>query len=152
MNIRKGSPNIRVVSEHRAHLAMQILHKFQDTWPIAIWTRHLLECLLKIPPDQDQAGPTSEGQEQPILSPFPPDSHPSNQEPYWQDNSRLSLHVADMGVMTGLSPPQSTSEGNVFHYEGSAENRASGFPIMFPFTNLFEDVGFSPDAYTGSML
>jgi hypothetical protein len=23
---------------------------------------------------------------------------------------------------------------------------------MFPFTNLFEDVGFSPDAYTGSML
>lgn len=151
MNIRKGSPNIRVVSEHRARLAMQILHRFQDTWPIAIWTRHLLDCLLKIPStDQAQVGSTSEEHEQHVLSTFP-DSNQSNQEPYWQDNTRTPLHITDMGVMTGLTP-RSTSEGNVFHYEGSAENRTSGFPIIFPFTNLFEDVGFSPDAYTGSML
>lgn len=48
MNIRKKSQNIRVVAEHRAHLTVQILHRFQDTWPIAIWTRHLLDSLLKI--------------------------------------------------------------------------------------------------------
>jgi hypothetical protein len=131
---------------------MQILHRFQDTWPIAIWTRHLLDCLLKIPSaDQAQVGSTSEEHERHVLSTFP-DSGQPNQEPYWQDNARLPLHISDMGVMAGFSPPQSTSDGTVFHYEGSGDNRTSGFPLIFPFTNLFEDVGFSSDAYPGSML
>jgi hypothetical protein len=101
--------------------------------------------------DQAQAGAISGEHEQHVLSPLP-NSNQSNQEPNWQDHARLPLHITDIGVMTELSPPQSTSEGNVFHPEGPGDNRMSGFPIMFPFTNLFEDVGFSPDAYAGSML
>jgi hypothetical protein len=130
---------------------MQILHRFQDTWPIAIWTRHLLDCLLKMAFDQTQGGATSGEHEQHVLPPLLEANQP-NQESYWQDTARLPLNITDIGGMTGLSPPQSTSEGNVFHCEGPGDNRISGFPIMFPFTNLFEDVGFSPDAYSGSML
>lgn len=152
MNIRKGTPTLRVVSEHRAHLAMQILHRFQDTWPIAIWTRHLLDCLLRMASDQTQGGAISGEHEQHVLSPLP-EANQSNQDPYWQDTTaRLPLNITDIGGMTELSPPQSTSEGSVFHCQEPSDNRMSGFPIMFPFTNLFEDVGFSPDAYSASML
>ncbi|KAL2823259.1 fungal-specific transcription factor domain-containing protein [Aspergillus cavernicola] len=47
-NICKGDSNLRVISEHRARLAMHILDRFQDTWPIAIWTRYLLDGLLRL--------------------------------------------------------------------------------------------------------
>jgi hypothetical protein len=49
IHIRQGDAHVQIIAEHRARLAMHILDNFQDAWPIVVWTRHLLDCLLKGP-------------------------------------------------------------------------------------------------------
>lgn len=137
MNIRKGEPNIRTVSEHRARLAMQVLDEFQNTWPIAIWTRHLLDCLLKIPGEQAQPISMNEGGRT-LLLPTHEDSRLSHEHGH-----QVFANIPDLG----LSPPRSTSNDNTLSYEGLDSSVFSGHPVLFPFTNLFEDVGLSPGLY-----
>lgn len=140
MNIRKGESNIRTVSEHRARLAMQVLDEFQNTWPIAIWTRHLLDCLLKIP-EEVQPLSMNERLETQLI-------------PSTRENPRVSHEYGEQAFSNipnlGLSPPQSTSNDNNFSYEGLDSSIFSGHPVLFPFTNLFEDVGLSPGLYNDS--
>ncbi|KAK6379696.1 hypothetical protein LTS17_005768 [Exophiala oligosperma] len=45
--LRKESGNIRLVAESRARLAMLVLDQLQDRWPFVVWTRYLLDVLLK---------------------------------------------------------------------------------------------------------
>ncbi|RJE21581.1 hypothetical protein PHISCL_06070 [Aspergillus sclerotialis] len=47
--------------------------------------------------------------------------------------------------IAGLSPPRSTSDGHGFSY-GLNDGLISGFPVSFPFNNLFEEVGFGSEA------
>ncbi|KAL2838380.1 fungal-specific transcription factor domain-containing protein [Aspergillus pseudoustus] len=53
-NIRRGERDVRTISEHRAALAMHVLDRFQDMYPIAIWTRYLLDGLLRLSIGQAQ--------------------------------------------------------------------------------------------------
>ncbi|KAL2810910.1 fungal-specific transcription factor domain-containing protein [Aspergillus granulosus] len=60
-NIRRGERDVRTVSKHRAGLAMHVLDRFQDMYPIAIWTRYLLDGLLRLSMGQQEAGEDGSG-------------------------------------------------------------------------------------------
>ncbi|KAL3441029.1 fungal-specific transcription factor domain-containing protein [Aspergillus insuetus] len=60
-NIRRGERDVRTVSEHRAALAMHVLDRFQDMYPIAIWTRYLLDGLLRMSLGQQGQGQGQSG-------------------------------------------------------------------------------------------
>lgn len=138
MNIRKGIPDIRIISEHRLRLNMQILHKFQDTWPIAIWTRHLLDGLLKISTEQSFTGDDSRDVS-------------TTDDPCHIRDSHHGVYegVPDLAGVDGMaivSPPTSISDGNIFSSDGLNESHLAGFPASFPFQNLFEEVGLNSES------
>jgi hypothetical protein len=74
-NIRRGERDVRTVSEHRAALAMHVLDRFQDMYPIAIWTRYLLDGLLRMSLGQQGQGQGGDperdavGEQEEVVSP-----------------------------------------------------------------------------------
>ncbi|KAF9895168.1 hypothetical protein FE257_000070 [Aspergillus nanangensis] len=144
MNIHKGDPDMRVVSEHRANLAMHILKRFEDIWPMAIWTRHLLSGFLTGPTmstEQSQPAVGGGATDVPLLSPI------SNSRPAAGVSASGSMEMG-LGSISGLSPPR-TEDENVFSTEMLGVDQLSGMPISFPFTNLFDDVGFDHEVLWG---
>lgn len=123
---------------------MQILHRFQDTWPSVIWTRHLLDGLLKISSEQSLPEPTNSDGNETWTSSTANDPNRLSRNPETQD---IHHEIPDLTCegMAGLSPPSSASDGNGFSY-GLNDGLISGFPVSFPFNNLFEEVGFSSEA------
>lgn len=137
MNSRKGSPNIKIVSENRVRLAMQILHNFQNTWPIAIWTRHLLDSLLKIPSGQTDPDHDPRGFDVAVLSQNN-ESAPFDHEPELEGFPAAEQCFLGLETITDIPPPQSASEADLQHYDFLSDSRQP--PIFFPFANIFEDV------------
>ncbi|PYH99446.1 hypothetical protein BO71DRAFT_369055 [Aspergillus ellipticus CBS 707.79] len=154
INLRNGTPDICIVSKNRTNLAMQILNGFQDTWPIASWTRHLLDELLKISSESEKSDhpmPPAGRESFPASVPAPNDP---NYAPAGSGGgeSSYSTYTGPAGI---LSPLQSTSatdtgtgigtETNLFPYD-LAENLLSEVPpALFPFTSLFQDVGLDEE-------
>lgn len=148
INIRKGGPDIQIVCKHRARFNMQVLHRFQDTWPTVIWTRHLLDGLLKISNEQPLPEPVSAD----VDGNWVPSTANDRNRPSRNPEVQSVYHEApDLYVegMAGLSPPSSTNDGQAFSY-GLGDGLISGFPVSFPFNNLFEEVGFGSETFLGN--
>lgn len=127
---------------------MHVLDKFQDIWALSIWTRHLLDALLKTSKYQSSNDTDYTGAQMPLH----PQAFHQGQGQRTADFQNVQSTVPDItnhDTATNLSPPRSTSDGYCQSHECWDGNHLDGIPVPFPFTNLLEDTGFSLETCFG---
>lgn len=121
-NIRKGSPGVRLICEHRARFCILILEKLQSSWLIIAPLCSIFSSLLehhsaRVSSNRDRG---ESGQRQETSGP---------------DRSAAAHGCSD-------------NDTNILdHTDGSnsqflEDDFASSFPSLFPFGNLFDDISF----------
>ncbi|RVX76130.1 hypothetical protein B0A52_00487 [Exophiala mesophila] len=162
VHIRKVDSHTGIVAENRARLAMHVLANFEKIWPMAMWTRHLLDVLLKqsISPSLGNAYSSTATQCSETIE-VRATQHMSHAEHHPQQQSirtatspqveRWGLSDFDAGNNQGTSSLEHVSPQPRFDYNSTAryaespQPMASDMPLMFPMMNLFEDAGLGPD-------
>lgn len=162
VHIRKVDAHTGVVAENRARLAMHILANFEKVWPMALWTRHLLDVLLKqsISPLLGNAYSTSATQYSETIE-VRTTQRPADSEQHLPQQSirtatspqveRWGLPDFDVGNNQGSpSLDQAVSQtafdrNSSTRYAEASQPISSDMSLMFPMMNLFEDAGLGPD-------
>jgi len=167
IHVRKGDEHLRVIAKHRAGLAMLILETFEKAWPLAIWTRHLLDMLLKdSPPSRTSPKPRERSDAQlrvhsdaltaarlsgtnHVRQADAPKEH-QVEEHHLHNISRESNNLPfesatfiDSGANEHLeSPlPNGTNPDHSDRYNTAVQSDMSSIALMFPLNNLLEDAG-----------
>ncbi|EAS31580.2 transcription factor [Coccidioides immitis RS] len=141
INIRKGDDYIKMISEHWANLSMTVLSKFEELWPIVVWTRRLFECILKPPSAEatSNAAGSNLGYYQQTIdeSRIPQMLSPDSMAEHHVGRTRHAAQERD------LADAASSGIGTSFFPCHQNEDFSSLF-TSFPFGSLLEDAGFSP--------
>ncbi|KAJ6068616.1 transcriptional regulator family: Fungal Specific TF [Penicillium canescens] len=119
VNIHRGDPGVRMISEHRARFCMVILDKLQDRLPVVSAFIPIYDALLKQHPVSVQIQDGTEAPERPVMGPS------------MQNGPRQPDHESDLG---GTNAP-----GGLFD-QVLQDSMSTTFPFSFPFGNLFEDI------------
>ncbi|KAK5061082.1 hypothetical protein LTR84_007624 [Exophiala bonariae] len=142
--LRKQSGNIRLVAESRARLAMLVLDQLQDRWPFVVWTRYLLDVLLKNT-EPPALSSSEHGQHDEIHRSSELTNHSGTED----DALGLASlppylpNVADPTRSTNLSAtPQDTHSDQHDHlrFDTGMDGTFSPIPFMYPWNSLLEDV------------
>ncbi|KAH8893041.1 hypothetical protein GQ53DRAFT_861431 [Thozetella sp. PMI_491] len=137
IQLRKGDAHIAVLCEHRIRLALHILETLQDSWPHVLYTRHFLDCLFQSSPGQGSEGARRETIHVQSIEHEGASRNPGTQR---GDSTPLSRHGEVL--VDGLLSPSCMDDDQPRYAQDSF--LVSAMP-MFPFDNLAEDVGLSPD-------
>lgn len=142
--LRRETGSVRLLAEHRARLAMIIADQLQDRWPFVVWTRHLLDVLLKN---------TDHSSEQPS-SAYARDDHRQTRPPVDRalpNDSALGpeplSHEVQPETLSARHTRDSASEHeglsasrNRVTFSPGVDGMLSPIPFMFPWNSLLEDV------------
>jgi hypothetical protein len=139
IQIRKGDACTKVLCEHRVRIAMHILEEFQDSWPLVVWTRHFLECLLNngISGESSREGDRAST---PLST-----SHSESERP-------MTSHDTVASTVEPCTLSQADSASYSFSGEYQEPHAFSngchtpGMPL-FAFNNVAEDMGINADAW-----
>ncbi|KIW13926.1 hypothetical protein PV08_06707 [Exophiala spinifera] len=142
--LRKQSGSIRLVAESRARLAMLVLDQLQDRWPFVVWTRYLLDVLLK-------------NTDSPALSSSENGPHNEHHRPSMlasrsgTEDDVLGFASLPVGLQHIVSSTGSTDPTTNLHdthsnardhlrFDTSMDGTLSPVPFMLPWNSLLEDV------------
>lgn len=142
--LRKQSGNIRLVAESRARLAMLVLDQLQDRWPFVVWTRYLLDLLLK---NTEPPAPSSSehGQHDKLHRSSELANHPGTEDDV------LGLASLPLDLQHLVNPTRSTDQSahlqdthsdqrDHLRFDTGMDGTFSPIPFMLPWNSLLEDV------------
>lgn len=150
--IRKGPGNIQVLAEHRAHLAMVVLDQLQDRWPIVVWTRYLLNVLLKetestkLPSTEIDQHPqltqTGGERQSPSLETSDPVPMVGSRTASQQNLYSVAGSVKEPNFTPGLHEGTLNPRTDQLRVNSAAADLSfSPIPLMFPLNSFLEDTG-----------
>lgn len=142
--LRKESGSIRLVAESRARLAMLVLDQLQDRWPFVVWTRYLLDVLLK-----NTESPALSSSDQGPQNEHHRPSDLANRS--WTEDDVLGFaslpadlqHVVNS---TGSAVPTTnlhdthSDPRDHLRFDTGIDGTFSPIPFMLPWNSLLEDV------------
>lgn len=152
ISIRRQAGNIGILAEHRANLAMVILDQLQDRWPLVVWTRYLLQVLLK---DTKRAPPTTAASKT-AREQERPEQLTSYGSPSRTDEN---MQTPILGGTTQQQQRHSARNGMGFRIDSQDQSRStiidtgrfdsvveadlsfSPMPFLFPLNSFLEDAG-----------
>jgi len=166
IHMRKSDVHISMIAENRVRLGMHILENLGKVWPIAIWTGHLLDVLFKQSCSASirQRHPTSSTQ-LPEIAGRGSRMHPTrNHQHDLDENTTQELNSPQTNSSTlaypesrynqqNLSSQQRRPQQRSFHPDdpehiASLEALFSEIPLIYPFDDLLEDAGLSPNYWS----
>ncbi|KEF62037.1 uncharacterized protein A1O9_00009 [Exophiala aquamarina CBS 119918] len=141
--LRKEPGSIRLVAENRARLAMVVLDQLQDRWPLVVWTRYLLDTLLK-----NTEPPAVSSPQYATLNQYRRSSERANR-PWTEDDipgpASLSpdpQHVVSSSRSTDPTPDLHNAHSSPRDHLGFNTGMHGAFspiPFMLPWNSLLED-------------